>query len=97
MYEPDDYEMLEHSRNEESVLREIDKLIDIVWYRRCFCDMKRSRENIPLGGWKNAERIEKEIGVENLGPFNDYDWGLICGRLAALRWALGDEWENLDT
>ncbi|MBY3441760.1 PIN domain-containing protein [Rhizobium laguerreae] len=44
-----------------------------------------------------AKRTEDEVGVENLGPWNDFEWGMINGKLSAIRWVLGAEWDFLDT
>lgn len=44
-----------------------------------------------------AKKTEDEIGIENLGPWDDFEWGMINGKLSALRWILGDEWDMLDT
>jgi hypothetical protein len=46
---------------------------------------------------KAAKRVENQYGLENLGPWDDFDWGMINGKLSALRWVLGDEWDILDT
>ena len=47
-------------------------------------------------GQAAAKRIEKRYGVENLGPWSDFDWGMMNGKLSAIRWMLGDEWDMLD-
>jgi PIN domain len=49
------------------------------------------------GALKAAARVESRYGLENLGPWSDFEWGMINGKLSALRWVLGDEWDMLDT
>lgn len=49
------------------------------------------------GALKGAARIEKKYGIKNLGPWSEFEWGMINGKLSALRWVLGDEWDMLDT
>jgi len=44
-----------------------------------------------------AKRTEDEVGVENLGPWSDFEWGMLNGKRSALRWVMGDEWDMLDT
>lgn len=51
--------------------------------------------------WEGAKRAaaekEKLYGDGNLGPWTDFEWGMLNGKLSALRWALGDDWDMLDT
>jgi hypothetical protein len=46
---------------------------------------------------KDQELVEKEFGVKNLGPWKDIDYGMILGKLSALRWVLSLPWDTLDT
>ena len=51
--------------------------------------------------WKIAREAAQltvaEIGKENVGPWDDFEWGMLNGKLSALRWVLGEDWDMLDT
>jgi hypothetical protein len=49
------------------------------------------------GALRAAAAVEKEYGLKNLGPWDDFEWGMLNGKLSALRWVLGDDWDTLDT
>ena len=50
---------------------------------------KRAREE--------ARRMEQKYGTDNLGPWDDFEWGMINGKLSALNWLEGWDWDMLDT
>jgi hypothetical protein len=54
-------------------------------------------DTVWAGALAAAKKTEDEVGLENLGPWDDFEWGMINGKLSALRWILGDEWDMLDT
>lgn len=49
------------------------------------------------GALRSAEKMERKYGREALGPYSTFDWGMMNGKLSALRWALGEDWDILDT
>ncbi len=91
-------------RGENKILFVVDELFDKVWYNRHLC----LREDVTVGKtkvdpkiWKGAlkaaRNIEKKYRKKELGPWDDFEWGMINGKLSALRWVLGEEWDMLDT
>jgi hypothetical protein len=44
-----------------------------------------------------ARKVEARRGLDKLGPWTDFEWGMVNGKLSAIRWMLGDEWDMLDT
>jgi PIN domain len=44
-----------------------------------------------------AEMLEQVYGEGAAGPYSDFDWGMLNGKLSALRWVLGSAWDFLDT
>jgi hypothetical protein len=58
-------------------------------------DGRLIQRNIWDAALRTAEAVEARYGSENLGPWSDFEWGMINGKLSALRWVLGDEWDML--
>lgn len=52
-------------------------------------------ESIWAGARKSAQRVTEKY--DDTGPWDDFEWGMLNGKLSALRWVLGDDWDMLDT
>lgn len=75
------------------------ELYDRIWYVRSLIHEARTDDVdalLQIAGPGRA-RVEAKYGRDNLGPYSDFDWGMLHGKLSALRWVLGDEWDFLDT
>ena len=88
-------------RGDEAILSAYKEFWDKVWWNRhqnlLYQIAQGEGIKIPESGFKAARRIERKYGKKNLG-WNDFEWGLLSGRLSALSWVLGSEWdESLDT
>jgi hypothetical protein len=59
-----------------------DKAIDRVWWEREVA---------------YAKKLEQKFGKKNLGPYSDFEWGMLAGKLSAIRWVMGDEWDEIGT
>ncbi len=100
---PEDEEMYEE-RTEEEILDALDELTDKVWYNRhqnLRIMVESGQEDVDPGIWKQAlekaKELEDKYGIDNLGPYDDFEWGMLNGKLSALRWLTGFEWDMLDT
>ena len=81
---------VEDPRDLAEITAEEQRLFDLIWYQRSSSHMD------PLGADARV-RLEAQYGEGRLGPYADFDWGMLNGKLSALRWLLGDEWDMLDT
>ncbi|MCZ0730481.1 PIN domain-containing protein [Mycolicibacterium iranicum] len=100
----DDFEG-DEPRGLDEILAAEREMFDRIWYDR---SLHHEQEALNDGNKAEAKRIrqiarsararvEEAYGVENLGPYDKFEWGMLNGKLSALRWVLGSEWDFLDT
>ena len=90
-------------RSIEEILEAEEEVYSKVWYGRHklleeTAESGRRTEDPKIwkGALKSAKKIEEKYGIEQLGPWGDFEWGMLSGKLSALRWVAGDEWDMLD-
>jgi hypothetical protein len=89
----------------ESEIGKMEKeFFERVWYYRklvMFENIKAGKEAITpraLSGCRAAmKRVREQYGRDVGRGMDDWDWGYVNGKFAALRWVLGYEWDCLDT
>ncbi len=91
-------------RSVKAILKAEEEFFYRVWYDRKLMLLERIRERretispeLKKGMLKGMRYTEKKYGKRTLGPYDKFQWGMINGKLSALRWVLGDDWDMLDT
>lgn len=94
----------EEARSLDEILEAIEEFTDKIWFDRHMglkdrIESKKEKVNPEIwkGALKSAQKMIKKYGEDNLGPYSSFDWGMLNGKLSALRWVLGDDWDMLDT
>jgi hypothetical protein len=93
-------------RNDNAILEAQGEFMDVIWYDRklvLLMNLKEGAETIDpeirKGMLTSMRALEKKYGKKKLRNYyhNDFEWGMLNGKLSALRWVLGDDWDMLDT
>ena len=94
-------------RNDNDVLNAATEFETVIWYDRKLVlldriahgEESRSTPEIHQGMLNAMARAERKIGKRKIRSYykDTFGWGMLNGKLSALRWVLGDDWDNLDT
>ena len=91
-------------RTEKEVYSALERFVDQIWYNRHQGLKKRvAKKEVTIAPdiWKGAlaaaKQIETKYGEESLWHESDFEWGMLNGKVSALRWLTGDDWDMLDT
>ena len=104
LFEETDFQ--EEPRRLDEILAAETELFDRIWYHRSMQhDYRAQRDG-------DAEELERHQNIDGsararveatytkpgqLGPYTDFEIGMLNGKMSALRWVLGSEWDFLDT
>lgn len=104
LFEETDIE--EEPRRLDEILAAEEEMFDRLWYHR---SLQHEYASLNTGDTVGVDKLRAVAGpgrhrVEaaypdpgQLGPYTDFELGMLNGKLSALRWVLGSEWDFLDT
>lgn len=90
----------------KDILKAEEEFCDVIWYDRKLVlqhKLKEGSETITPEIKKlmlaSMRRAEAKYGKKKLRSYykDNFEWGILNGKLSALRWVLGDDWDMLDT
>ena len=95
----------EEPRRLDEILAAEQEMFDRIWYDH---SMLHEQQLEDAGDHAEVERLRKvagpgrarviaTYGLNDVGPYDKFEWGILNGKLSALRWVLGSEWDFLDT
>lgn len=96
----------EEPRRLDEIQNAEQEFFDHIWYQRSLAHewtFEDSRDQVGLADLRRVagpgrRRVEEAYGgPQNLGPYDDFEWGKLNGKLSAVRWVLGSEWDFLAT
>jgi hypothetical protein len=102
----DETDFVEEPRRLDEIQQAENELFDRVWYHR---SVQYEYQLEDAGDGPEINRLLEVAGPTRrcieatytepgqLGPYTDFELGMLEGKLSALRWVLGSEWDFLDT
>jgi hypothetical protein len=90
-------------RSVKEIIEAENELFTRVWYgwkgTREQYRTEGSPEDIIEGMPREKRQAEKRFGKKSLmdNMRTEWDWGFVSGKLSAIGWVLGDDWDMLDT
>ena len=97
-------EFFEEPRSMDEIANMVNEFCEKVWFDR-HLSLRYKVENgletvdpqIWAGALKSAERVIQQYGEENLGPYSDFEWGMLNAKLSAHTWVKREDWDELYT
>lgn len=75
----------------------------LIWVVRSWSASGREHlkgDHLAYLSFEDPESCQKQIDdfcEKTLEKYSDYDWGVLNGKLSALRWVRGYKWDTLET
>ena len=102
----DEVDIRAEPRRLDEIVAAENEMFDRIWYHRSLQrdyrlederdgDGLAEHQRIAGPGRQRVEATYREPG--QLGPYTDFELGILNGKMSALRWVLGSEWDFLDT
>ena len=102
----DEVDIREEPRRLDEILTAETEMFDRIWYHRSLQrdyrlenakDEEGLAENQRIAAPGRARVQATYTDAGKLGPYTDFELGMLHGKMSALRWVLGSEWDFLDT
>ena len=104
LFEETDF--IEEPRRLDEIVEAERQMFDRIWYHRSLQYESQLRDSgdqtaveglLAIAGSGRRRVEETNSGTGQLGPYSDFELGMLNGKLSAIRWVLGSEWDFLDT
>lgn len=99
-------DFVEEPRRLDEIVKAEGEFFDRIWYHRSLQheyklraagDAEETGRLLQIAGAGRTRVEETYTRPGELGPYTDFELGMLNGKLSALRWVLGSEWDFLDT